>query len=114
MRKTLTWIGHELWLMATCGMAACQYVPNARPISMISHEADLVTAAMTQWPRTNPGDPPIKRPLFATIHLADHRSTASGILEYYAPHDFRITAATEMGSILFDARMNWAGVTVLR
>lgn len=95
-------------------LAGCGTVPGAHPVALISPEADRVQAALDHWPKVPPGGAAIKRPFFTTIHAAGQRTTASGILEYYGPRDFRITAATEMGVILFDARMNWAGVTVLR
>ena len=69
---------------------------------------------MAEWPHAPSDAPAINRTFFATIHIAGHRTTASGVLQFHNPHDFRITAATEMGVILFDGRMNWAGVTVLR
>jgi hypothetical protein len=73
-----------------------------------------IQSAMAMWPHAPSDAPAIKRPFFATIHIAGHRTTASGLLQYHNSRDFRITAATEMGVILFDGRMNWAGVSVLR
>jgi hypothetical protein len=80
----------------------------------MSPEAQRVSQALSAWPEAAVGAPGLKRPFFTTIHLAGRRVTASGVLEYHSARDFRITAATELGVILFDARMNWAGVTVLR
>jgi hypothetical protein len=80
----------------------------------MSPQAQRVSEALSAWPEAPKGASAIKRPFFTTIHLAGRRVTASGVLEYHSARDFRITAATELGVILFDARMNWAGVTVLR
>ena len=70
--------------------------------------AGEIRAALDLWPQK------AQRPFFATIHAAGHRVTASGVLDYHGPYDFRITTITEFGQILFDARYNWAGVHVLR
>lgn len=94
------------------GLGACAGEPKTLPVSMPRIETQRVQAALARWPATP--DSAIKRPFFATIRLAGRRTTASGVLEYYGPRDFRLTAATEMGVILFDGRVNWAGVTVLR
>ena len=83
-------------------------------ISAPTPEMQRIQAAMAAWPHAPSDAPAIKRPFFATIHIAGHRTTASGLLQYHNSRDFRITAATEMGVILFDGRMNWAGVDVLR
>lgn len=99
-------------LVVTLALAGCQSEPKTYPVSMPRAETQRVEAALARWPK--PEDGPIKRPFFATIHIAGRRTTASGILEYYGARDFRITAATEMGTVLFDGRVNWAGVTVLR
>jgi len=100
-------------LALAAGLIGCQSVPDAHPVSLTSPDSQRVTNALGQWPHPSPGVA-IKRPFFITIHAAGQRTSASGILEYYGPRDFRITAATELGVILLDARMNWAGVTVLR
>ncbi len=83
-------------------------------ISAPTPEMQRIQAAMSAWPHAPADAAAIKRPFFATIHIAGHRTTASGLLQYHNSRDFRITAATEMGVILFDGRMNWAGVQVLR
>jgi hypothetical protein len=83
-------------------------------VSAPTPEMQRIDAAMEAWPKSASDAPAIKRPFFATIHIAGHRTTASGLLQYHNARDFRITAATEMGVILFDGRMNWAGVNVLR
>src|SRR4051794_17852425 len=96
-------------------LAACQQaVPNAKPVSPRSNEADKVADALADWPTVAKGAAPIKRTFFATVHVVGQRTTVSGVLEYYGPRDFRLTAVTELGVILFDGRMNWAGVTILR
>ncbi len=101
---------HLLLLCLLAFLPACQgpsLPPLAREIGP-APQANQILAALDQWP-TN-----VKRPFFATIHIAGHRITASGILDYHNDHDFRLTAVTETGAILFDARLNWAGITVLR
>jgi hypothetical protein len=104
----------EMMLMAMlCGMAGCSAVPNAHRVKLQDPDAQRVVEGLEKWPRPAKGAA-VKRPFFATIHAAGTRTTASGMLEYYGPHDFRLTAVTEMGVILFDGRVNWAGVTVLR
>ena len=103
----------KLMLMTVMLLAGCQGVPWAQPISLASPEADRVKAALANWPKVAKDDV-LRRPFFLTLHVAGLRTTASGILEYHGPRDFRVTAATEMGAILFDGRVNWAGATVLR
>lgn len=98
---------------ATLALAGCQGVPWAKPISLESPEAERVKAALANWPQVSKDDV-LRRPFFLTLHVAGLRTTASGILEYHGPRDFRVTAATEMGAILFDGRVNWGGATVLR
>jgi hypothetical protein len=91
--------------------AACQ--TGARFVGAPSPEAQLVRDALARWPLPTKGTA-LKRPFFATIHAAGMRTTASGMLEYHGSRDFRVTAVTEMGVILFDGRVNWAGATVIR
>jgi predicted NBD/HSP70 family sugar kinase len=80
----------------------------------MSPEGQRVSQALARWPEVVTDKAGLKRPFFATIHVAGRRTTASGILDYHGPRDFRITAVTELGVVLFDARMNWAGISVLR
>ncbi len=101
-------------LLMGLGLCACQTAPSTVAIAAASAEVQRVEEAAAEWPHVPAGEPPLKRPFFATIHIAGRRTTASGLLQFHNPRDFRITAATEMGVILFDGRMNWAGVTVLR
>ena len=93
-------------------LSACQ-VPTI-PVAELSPQAQRVAHSLELWPEIPTGGSGLKRPFFATIHIVGKRTTASGVLDYHNPRDFRVTAVTEMGMILFDARMNWAGVTVLR
>jgi len=102
-----------LALLISVVFGACQFTPTV-PVAALSPEAQRVSQALAQWPEIDAGAPALKRPFFATIHILGRRVTASGVLQYHSPRDFRITAVTEMGVILFDARMNWAGVTALR
>jgi len=88
-------------------LIGCGTIP-ATPIAALSPEAQRV-AQSTLWPNI-----PAKRPFSITIHIAGRRTTATGVLDYHDPRDFRITAATELGNVLFDVRVNWTGVTVLR
>lgn len=100
-----------LLLLAFFFLPACStdlLVPMTRPTTGSAPTAPQVQAALAQWPQQ------ARRPFFATIHAAGHRVTASGVLDYHSPYDFRITTITELGQILFDARYNWAGVHVLR
>ncbi|HVX84874.1 MAG TPA: hypothetical protein VH253_08670 [Phycisphaerae bacterium] len=107
-------------MAVVCGAAAlwggCQGTGRTVGVSAPTAEQMRVKAALAQWPPRVPGDSlsGVKRTFFATIRILGQRTTASGVLSYYGPRDFRITAVTELGVILFDARMNWAGVTVLR
>jgi hypothetical protein len=104
----------SLLLAATCAAAGCA-AQQAVGVSAPNPAAQRVRAALDQWPVVrDTAAPGLKRPFFATIRIVGQRTTASGVLDYHNPRDFRITAATELGVILFDARMNWAGVTVLR
>jgi hypothetical protein len=102
-----------LALLMSLSLPSCQFIPTV-PIAAMSPEAQRVSQALAVWPEIDAGSPPLNRPFFATIHIMGRRVTASGVLQYHSPRDFRITAVTEMGVILFDARMNWAGVTALR
>jgi hypothetical protein len=105
-------------LMILCVLAgaqgACDSLHSLAPVSTGSIQAQRVAAGLQRWPAVTPGGPAIKRTFFATIHAAGHRTTATGVMQYFGPRDFRLTAATELGAVLFDARVNWAGVTVLR
>jgi hypothetical protein len=102
-----------LMLLTLTAVAGCRVVPTT-PIAEGSPQSEKITAAIAQWPKVDVGLPGLKRPFFATIHISGRRITASGILDYHSHRDFRITAVSELGLVLFDARMNWAGVTVLR
>ncbi|MCL2646832.1 MAG: hypothetical protein FWD61_07475 [Phycisphaerales bacterium] len=84
------------------------------PIAALSPEAQRVSQSLDFWPSIPADGPSLKRSFFTTIHIAGRRTTASGILDYHNPRDFRIIVVTEVGNVLFDARINWAGVTVLR
>jgi hypothetical protein len=68
----------------------------------------LVGAMLRRFPRQ------IDRSFFATVQVGGKRFTAIGRLHSFGPRDFRITVATEMGQLLFDARWNWAGLHLLR
>jgi hypothetical protein len=94
-------------------VSGCE-TPSVVNVSAPSPEMQRAQAAMAEWPNVPADAPALKRSFFATIHIAGHRTTASGLLQFHNARDFRITAATEMGVILFDGRMNWAGVMVLR
>lgn len=54
------------------------------------------------------------RTFFGTIRAAGNRTTAQGVLDFESPGDFRVSALTEVGQVLFDARHSWAGNRVLR
>jgi hypothetical protein len=111
MRHTLI----VLLLLGGCAVMGCQTAPSPTTnIGAPSPVQQRIQEADAQWPSVAAADPALKRPFFATIHIAGHRTTASGLLQYHDARDFRITAITEMGVILFDGRMNWAGVEVLR
>jgi hypothetical protein len=103
-----------LAVVGALGVVGCQSIEPTVPVSLNGQEAARVQAAIERWPTVSPGAPGLRRPFFATIHAAGRRTTASGIMQYYGPRDFRITAVTELGVVLFDGRVNWAGVTVLR
>src|SRR4051794_40769721 len=93
-------------LTATGLLAACQVAPTVQ-VSNESVEAERVAQALAAWPEAPTGSSAVNRPFFTTIHIAGKRVTASGVLQFHTARDFRITAVTEMGVILFDARMNW-------
>jgi hypothetical protein len=104
-----------MWMAAAgLGIAGCQTAPVVTNAAAWSPVQQRIQEAEGRWPVVAAAGPALKRPFFATIHIAGHRTTASGLLQYHNARDFRITAVTEMGVILFDGRMNWAGVTVLR
>jgi hypothetical protein len=95
-------------LLATCGA-----VPDARPISLDSPDAQRVREALARWPHPA-ADAPLRRAFSAVMRFGNVRTTATGTLEYYAPRDFRVMAATADGAILFDGRFNWGGAMILR
>ena len=98
-------------LLAACGTTERERLAERRPLTP---EGERVRAAFEQWPEASDKVTGIRRTFFTTIHAAGHRTTAVGVLRYYGPRDLRMTAMTEMGAVLFDVRVNWAGVTVLR
>ena len=99
----------------TLAVSGCQTAPHLMPATAPTPDMLRVRATFEQWPHAPAAAMQgVIRPFFTTIHIADHRVTASGILNIHSPRDFRITAVTELGVILFDARFNWAGATVLR
>jgi hypothetical protein len=95
-------------------LSGCEFIPNTKPVSLSSTEATRVAGAIARWPMVKPGEEPIRRTFFTTLHWGGQRVTAQGVMNYYGPRDFRMTAVTELGVILFDGRINWGGVTVLR
>src|SRR5437868_4366641 len=109
----MKWLAYVLMVLLSASFAGCEAVPWAKSISLQSPDAARVQASLANWPKPAPGGE-LRRPFFATMHVAGIRTTAQGILEYRGPRDFRVTAVTEMGVILFDGRVNWGGVTVLR
>jgi hypothetical protein len=112
LRRPRRWtLGSFVVLAMAVGGCQTEHILN---VSAPTPEMQRVQAAMAEWPHAPSDAPAINRTFFATIHIAGHRTTASGVLQFHNPRDFRITAATEMGVILFDGRINWAGVTVLR
>jgi hypothetical protein len=104
------------FLLGLLLLAGCETAPAIAPRAdrPLSPEALRVQAALDQWPDASDRVVGLRRTFFTTIHAAGKRTTATGILHYYGPRDLRITAVTEMGAVLFDARFNWAGVKVLR
>lgn len=98
----MIWPRQLLLALLLLALAACQ--APGRPVESTAP----VEAALQRWPREG------KRPFFTTIHALGKRITASGVLDFHNAHDFRLTAVNEMGAVLFDARRNWAGITVLR
>jgi hypothetical protein len=66
--------------------------------------AERIQQAMAAWPHT------VHWTFFTTIHAAGNRTTASGVVDYRDPQHVRMTAVTEMGMILFDARITPDGV----
>lgn len=94
-------------LLAGLALAGCAERPAAT-LSTTGPSRAQVEQAMAQWPSR------MHRTFFATIHAAGHRIAASGVFDARSPRDFRITAVTEVGNILFDVRFDWAGVHVIR
>src|SRR5689334_19309172 len=83
-------------------LGGCQ--SQFKPIAEMSPTAQHVAQSLELWPEIETGSPGLKRPFFTTVHIAGKRTTASGVLDYHDPRDFRITAITELGVVLFDAR----------
>ena len=103
-----------LMLLGGYSLAGCGTAPVATNVAALSPVQQRIQEADAQWPSIAAAEPALKRPFFATIHIAGHRTTASGLLQYHNPRDKLITANTELGVNHFDGRMNWAGDTVLR
>jgi hypothetical protein len=100
-----------------CGvmmLAACQAKPVAVPVAQLEPQVSRVEEGLRRLPKVSRANPELTRTFFATIRAAGQRVTASGVLQYYGPRDFRIAAITEMGVSLFDVRMDWGGVHVRR
>jgi hypothetical protein len=113
LMRAVTYLKYPTMLAPALLLAACQVTPTM-PVSSMSPELERVSQSLASWPKAPTGATGIKRPFFTTIHAGGRRVTASGVLDYHSARDFRMTAVTEMGVILFDGRINWAGVTVLR
>ena len=94
-------------------LAGCAAVPGAQPVPPGSPEAQRVRTALAAWPKAA-GGAALRRPFHTELDAAGARITAEGMLAYYGPRDFQITAMAEGGALLFDGRANWAGVRVLR
>jgi hypothetical protein len=99
--------------MIVAAVAACSAVPDARPIALDSAAAVRVRAAMANRPVPT-SEAGLRLPFVASFRIGNVRQTAAGVLEYHAPRDFRLTVGSDSGTVLFDGRVNWAGVTILR
>jgi hypothetical protein len=100
-------------ILAVALLAACGAVPDARPIALDSPDAQRVRDALAHWPHA---DTLVSRrfPFSADVRHGSAHTTAAGTLEYWAPRDFRVTAAGDDGAIVFDGRFNWGGAMILR
>jgi hypothetical protein len=93
-------------------LAACQAIPNAQRVASGGADEQRVAAALAHRPM--PSIPGIRKSFYATVHLAGIKSESPGTFEYHGPRDFRITAIKATGEMVFDVRLNWAGVSVLQ
>src|ERR1051325_1791612 len=115
MRRTLNHHSLAATLLAILSLAmlgGCQ--AQTTPIAEMSPTFQRVGQSLELWPEIDTGSPGLKRPFFTTVRRAGKLPTASGVLDSHNPRVFRLPAITELGVVLFDARVNWAGVTVLR
>jgi hypothetical protein len=111
--NTMRYVGFILALGLASATAGCSAVPDARPISLDSAEAERVRSALVNRPAPT-NDEGLRLALMARFRIGGVQRTAPGFLEYHGPRDFRVTVASESGAVLFDGRVNWAGVTILR
>ena len=103
--------GAAMVLAAGLVIGACEQVPHAHFVSLSSPDGERAAAALSRWPNPS-GDEPLRRPFLFTLHAGGRKILGGGTLEYYRPRDFRFMAASDQGTPLFDARMNWAGIAV--
>lgn len=97
-----------LLMLAVALFAGCENAPirSLEPVEL-SPEAVRVQAVLDQWPRE------FKHDFAATFNFFGKDFTGTGTLDVHSPRDFRIKCSSRSGKPIFDARMNWAGITVL-
>ena len=93
-----------LMILAGCGCKTAGQPPRA---GALAPEASAVAAAISAWPSE------ARRPFFMTIHAYGRRISATGMLSQQL-EEIRLTAVTEVGALLFDARADAGQVTVTR
>ncbi len=62
-----------------------------------------INEGMISWPHE------FRNSFLATIVFLGRRIDVAGKIDFHTWRDFRLTAATPQGKLLFDARVNWAG-----
>jgi len=96
---TRRWGWFPLVLLAGWSLGGCATAGRRAELA----QASATTQQALAWPRD------FRCPFAAVITFAGRRIEAVGTLDYHTPRDFRLTATTPDGQLLFDARYNWAG-----
>lgn len=97
-----------LLMLVAVLLVGCENAPiRSLEPAALSPEAVRVQTVLDQWPRE------FKRDFTATFTFFGKDLAGTGTLEVHGARDFRIKCFSRSGKPIFDARMNWAGITVL-
>ncbi|MEI8195981.1 MAG: hypothetical protein WCI73_08745 [Phycisphaerae bacterium] len=79
-------------------LAGCLAAPASMKTGAALREPAAIPGGLTPWPGQE------QKTFFVMLQAGGQHITASGFLDAQSPQTFRITALTEMGYVLFDAR----------